>query len=64
MEETDLSSLNEQEIMDMYSNVIEGGEQVIIAKCKSGYHEMPGSSYYTIICCKDNAPMTGNCYQP
>ena len=35
MEETDLSSLNEQEIMNMYSDVIESGEPILIAKCKN-----------------------------
>lgn len=37
MEETDLSQLSETEIMSIYSSVIESGEQVIIAKCPSGY---------------------------
>ena len=36
MEETDLSQFSEAEIMSMYSDVIESGEQVLIAKCMEG----------------------------
>ena len=52
MEEIDLSSLSEQEVMDIYSNVIEGGQELLIAKsCPSGYHYQ---SWNGGVCCKDS----------
>ena len=58
MEETDLSLLSEQEIMDMYSNVIESGQDVLIAKsCPiSGYYWVGGN-----LCCRPNTG-GGDCY--
>ena len=50
MEETDLSSLSEQEIMDMYSDVIESGEPILIAKCKNNLTSAD--------CAKNNAFLT------
>ncbi len=38
MEETDLSQLSETEIISMYSNIIESGQEVLLAKsCPYGY---------------------------
>ena len=38
MEETDFSQLSEAEIMSMYSNIIESGQEVLLAKsCPRGY---------------------------
>ncbi len=60
MEEVDLSQFSEAEIMSMYSNIIESGEQVIIAKCMSGYQ---GScSNGRCYCCAKGAGATRDCY--
>ncbi len=54
MEETDLSQLSEEEITDMYSNIIESGE--VLAKAKGCYCASPyyyNSSIHS--CCKNEA---------
>ena len=58
MEETDLSSLSEQEIMDMYSNIIENGQGILIAKgCVSGFTSVGGGQ-----CCKSCGGPSNYCY--
>ena len=51
MEEQDLSQLNEAEIMDMYSDVIESGMIRLGANCPRGYH---GQGVGGPFCCVSN----------
>ena len=56
MEEIDLSSLSDAEIIDMYSDIVESGEQVMIAKCGRGLIDSCCGGNF---CCCDKR--TGNC---